>query len=70
MSPLVLLTINYLCVRQKIKIDDVISLKIYDATTARSDVGKDKIQDDIAARHDVLENSPEHRKSYPEIVIF
>ena len=52
------------------KISDVSSLKIHDATTTRSDVGKAKIQDDIAARHDVLENRPEHRKSYPEIVIF
>ena len=52
------------------KIGDVSSLKVHDVTTARSDVGKAKTQDDIAARHDVLENRPEHRKSYPEMVIF
>ena len=40
------------------KIGDVSSLKVHDATTARSDVGKDKIQDNIADRHDVLGNSP------------
>ena len=70
MSTLVFLTINYPCVRQNLKIDDVSSLKIYDATTARSDVGKAKIQDDIADRHDVRGNSPVHRNSYSDIVMF
>ena len=40
-----------------------------DATTAEYDVGEAKIHKSITDRHDVLGNSPVHRKSYAAIVM-
>ena len=58
------------------KIGDVGTSKIHmdttkgrDATTAKYDVGKAKIHESITDRHDVLGNSPVHRKSYAAIVM-
>ena len=58
------------------KVGDVSISKIHDdtttghdATTASYDVGKDKMHENIVDRHDVLGNSPVHRKSYAAIVM-